>query len=64
MSSGALKGIEVVLIAGLVGWFAYSQLRALKQDAPKGTTSKDAPPDPASAEAPESTVEDPSRKGS
>ncbi len=34
MSSGAVKGIEVLLIAGVVFWFAYSQLNALKQSKP------------------------------
>lgn len=31
MSAGAVKGIEVLLIAGGVFWFAYSQMKALKQ---------------------------------
>lgn len=34
MSTGAVKGIEVLLIAGVVFWFAYSQLNALKQSKP------------------------------
>lgn len=34
MSSGTLKGLEVILIAGLVFWFAYSQLKALKTTKP------------------------------
>lgn len=38
MSSGALKGIEVILIAGVVFWFAYSQLTALKQSKPSDAT--------------------------
>lgn len=38
MSTGAVKGIEVLLIAGVVFWFAYSQLNALKQSKP---TDKD-----------------------
>jgi hypothetical protein len=41
MSSGALKGIEVVLIAGAVAWFAYSQLNALKRDDTKTSAAKD-----------------------
>ncbi|MFB1488868.1 MULTISPECIES: hypothetical protein [unclassified Thiocapsa] len=31
MSAGAVKGIEVLLIAGGLFWFAYSQMKALKQ---------------------------------
>jgi len=31
MSSGAIKGLEVLLIAGVVVWFAYSQLSALNR---------------------------------
>lgn len=38
MSTGAVKGIEVLLIAGVIFWFAYSQLNALKQSKP---TDKD-----------------------
>lgn len=34
MSSGSLKGLEVILIAGVVFWFAYSQLTALKRTKP------------------------------
>jgi len=34
MSSGAVKGIEILLIAGVVFWFAYSQLNALKRSKP------------------------------
>ncbi|RKT44790.1 hypothetical protein [Thiocapsa rosea] len=34
MSAGAVKGIEVVLIAGGLFWFAYSQMKALKQPTP------------------------------
>lgn len=41
MSSGSLKGLEVVLIAGLVFWFAYSQLNALKRSKPTDSPSTD-----------------------
>ncbi|EGV20065.1 hypothetical protein [Thiocapsa marina] len=34
MSAGAVKGIEVLLIAGGLFWFAYSQMKALKQPTP------------------------------
>jgi hypothetical protein len=34
MSAGAVKGIEVLLIAGGLFWFAYSQMKALKQPPP------------------------------
>jgi hypothetical protein len=34
MSGGAVKGIEVLLIAGGVFWFAYSQMKALKRPTP------------------------------
>jgi hypothetical protein len=34
MSTGAVKGLEVLLIAGVVFWFAYSQLNALKRTKP------------------------------
>lgn len=34
MSAGAVKGLEVLLIAGGVFWFAYSQMKALKQPPP------------------------------
>jgi hypothetical protein len=34
MSAGAVKGIEVLLIAGGVFWFAYAQMTALKQPTP------------------------------
>jgi hypothetical protein len=38
MSSGSLKGLEVILIAGVVFWFAYSQLTALKRTKPTDST--------------------------
>ncbi len=41
MSTGAVKGIEVLLIAGAVFWFAYSQLNALKQSKPTGADKAD-----------------------
>ncbi len=34
MSGGSIKGLEVLLIAGGVFWFAYSQMKALKQPTP------------------------------
>ncbi|NCC26972.1 MAG: hypothetical protein EOM22_02170 [Gammaproteobacteria bacterium] len=34
MSGGAIKGLEVLLIAGGVFWFAYTQMKALKQPTP------------------------------
>jgi hypothetical protein len=37
MSTGAIKGVEVLLIAGVVFWFAYSQLNALKRTKPTAT---------------------------
>jgi hypothetical protein len=37
MSTGAIKGLEVLLIAGVVFWFAYSQLNALKRTKPTAT---------------------------
>ena len=40
MSSGSLKGLEVLLIAGVVFWFAYSQLNALKRDKPTKTETE------------------------
>jgi hypothetical protein len=36
MSAGAVKGLEVLLIAGGLFWFAYSQIKALKQPPPGG----------------------------
>jgi hypothetical protein len=52
MSTGAIKGLEVLLIAGAVFWFAYSQLNALKRDKPSDaeqtrTSSGDDRPDKA-----------------
>jgi hypothetical protein len=51
MSGGAIKGLEVLLIAGGVFWFAYAQMKALKQptaDAEKrdagGDGAAEAPP--------------------
>jgi hypothetical protein len=64
MSSGALKGIEVVLIAGLVGWFAYSQLRALKQDDTKRPPSKDTPSAHASGGTEDPAGDPPKQQGS
>lgn len=34
MSGGSIKGLEVLLIAGGVFWFAYTQMKALKQPTP------------------------------
>jgi hypothetical protein len=34
MSGGSIKGLEVLLIAGGVFWFAYAQMKALKQPTP------------------------------
>jgi hypothetical protein len=34
MSAGAVKGIEVLLIAGGLFWFAYAQMKALKKPSP------------------------------
>jgi hypothetical protein len=34
MTGGAIKGLEVLLIAGGVFWFAYAQMKALKQPTP------------------------------
>ncbi len=34
MSGGSIKGLEVLLIAGGVFWFAYAQMKALKQATP------------------------------
>jgi hypothetical protein len=34
MSGGTIKGLEVLLIAGGVFWFAYVQIKALKQPTP------------------------------
>ncbi|NCC28016.1 MAG: hypothetical protein EOM22_07690 [Gammaproteobacteria bacterium] len=48
MSAGAVKGIEVLLIAGGVFWFAYSQMKALKQPAP-GAQTPEAEPEGESA---------------
>lgn len=31
MSSSAIKGLEVLVIAGVVFWFAYSQLKGLNR---------------------------------
>lgn len=39
MSANSLALIELLLIFGLVAWFGYSQLRALKRD-----DNKDAKP--------------------
>lgn len=40
MSGGSIKGLEVLLIAGGVFWFAYSQMKALKQPTPGAETPR------------------------
>ncbi len=44
MSSGSLKGLELVLIVGVVFWFAYSQLNALKRTKPTDSDKPAADP--------------------